>query len=118
MSDNRRESRGLILLFILLLLPFPTALAGDQEAEISDFDDFDELYLGELLNTVYSASKHKQDLLWSPASITVIDREQIENTHCVDLVCLLRQVPEVDVQRIKALWTSVGARAITGSCLR
>jgi iron complex outermembrane receptor protein len=73
---------------------------AQEEEEIGEFDDFDELYLGELLNTVYSASKHKQDLLWSPASITVIDREQIENTHCVDLVCLLRQVPEVDVQRM------------------
>ena len=86
---------------------------AQEEEEIAEFDDFDELYLGELLNTVYSASKHKQDLLWSPASITVIDREQIENTHCIDLICLLRQVPEVDVQRIKALWTSVGARAMT-----
>jgi outer membrane receptor for ferrienterochelin and colicin len=84
-----------------------------QEEDIGEFDDFDELYLGELLNTVYSASKHKQDLLLSPATISVIDREQIENSHCLDLICLLRQLPEVDVQRIKALWTSVGARAIT-----
>jgi outer membrane receptor protein involved in Fe transport len=86
---------------------------GQDEEELGEFDDFDELYLGELLNTVYSASKHRQDLLLSPATVSVIDREQIENSHCTDLICLLRQLPEVDVQRIKALWTSVGARAIT-----
>jgi len=107
---NKKILHWLLAATWLFSLP---AYAQEEEEDIGEFDDFDELYLGELLNTVYSASKHKQDLLLSPASITVIDREQIENTHCVDLVCLLRQVPEVDVKRIKALWTSVGARAIT-----
>ena len=106
------KTRILHLLLVASWLVYLPAHAQEEE-ELAEFDDFDELYLGELLNTVYSASKHKQDLLWSPASITVIDREQIENTHCVDLVCLLRQVPEVDVQRIKALWSAVGARANT-----
>jgi outer membrane cobalamin receptor len=43
----------------------------------------------------------------------VITREQIANTHCTDVACLLRTVPEVDVIRVKPMWASVGARAFT-----
>lgn len=63
---------------------------------------------------VYSASKHAQDISESPSAITVITREQIENTHCTDIVCLLRQVPEVEVRRVLPMYFSVGARALAG----
>jgi iron complex outermembrane receptor protein len=82
-------------------------------ARAEEIDDFEELDLEELLDVVYTAARHKQDIAESPSAITVIDREMIENTHCTDVVCLLRQVPEVDVMRITPLWTSVGARAAT-----
>jgi outer membrane receptor protein involved in Fe transport len=78
-----------------------------------DISDFEELDLEKLLGTVTAASKHEQDITESPSAITVIDREMIENTHCTDVVCLLRQVPEVDVIRLKPLYTAVGARALT-----
>ncbi len=78
-----------------------------------DIDDFEELDLEELLDVVYTAARHKQDIAESPSAITVIDREMIENTHCTDVVCLLRQIPEMDIMRMTPLWTSVGARALT-----
>jgi len=78
-----------------------------------EIDDFEELDLEELLDVVYTAARHKQDISESPSAITVVDREMIENTHCTDVVCLLRQVPEVDVLRVTPFWTSVGARALT-----
>jgi outer membrane receptor for ferrienterochelin and colicin len=91
---------------LFLLCQVPPALAEEPE-------DFEELDLEELLDVVYTASKHKQNISESPSAITVIPREQIENTWCTDLVCLLRQVPEMDVLRIRPMHTAVGARAFT-----
>ena len=98
--------RFLSLIFlgmVILILP----------VRAQEIDDFEELDLEELLDVVYTAARHKQDIAESPLAITVIDREMIENTHCTDVVCLLRQVPEVDVLRVTPFWTSVGARALT-----
>ncbi len=95
------------LLSLLLLVAPPSATA--QEG----ISDFEELDLETLLNTVTAASKREQDITESPSAITVIDREMIENTHCTDVVCLLRQVPEVDVIRMKPMYAAVGARALT-----
>jgi iron complex outermembrane receptor protein len=64
-------------------------------------------------DTVFTAAKHEQDIAESPSAVTVITREQIENTHCTDLVCLLRQVPGVDVRRTLPAFAVVGARAMT-----
>ena len=85
--------------------------AAGQDAEISDFEELD---LEELLDVeVYTAAKHKQDIAESPSAISVITRDQIENTACTDVACLLRQVPEVDVIRITPMYSAVGARALT-----
>jgi iron complex outermembrane receptor protein len=92
----------------LLIAAFPLSVVAQE-----DIADFEELDLEKLLGTVTSASKHEQDITESPSAITVIDREMIENTHCTDVVCLLRQVPEVDVIRLKPLYAAVGARALT-----
>jgi iron complex outermembrane receptor protein len=95
-----------MLLASLLLLASPAA--GEE------IEDFAELDLEELLDiNVYSAAKHEQDIAESPSAISVITREQIENTHCTDLACLMRQVPEVDVQRLRSNYAAVGARALT-----
>ena len=101
-------SIAVITLGFLLLLGPQAALGSEEEAE-----DFDELDLEELLDVVYTASKHKQNISESPSSITVITREQIENPYCTDVVCLLRQVPEMDVHRVRPMHTAVGARAFT-----
>ncbi len=87
------------------------APAAGQDAEISDFEELD---LEELLDVnVYTAAKHRQDIAESPSAISVITRDQIENTACTDVVCLLRQVPEVDVIRITPMYSAIGARALT-----
>jgi len=87
---------------VLLILP----------VRAQEIDDFEELDLEELLEVVYTAARHKQDIAESPSAITVIDREMLDSTHCTDIVCMLRQVPEVDVMRVTPMWTSVGARAL------
>ena len=89
--------------------------AGEEEQEglDEDFEDLeDEFALLEEDSIVYSASKHRQDINESPVTITVITRAQIENTHCNDIVCLLRYVPEMEVRRYRPLYLTVGARAL------
>ena len=77
-------------------------------------EDIDlEFELLEEEDIVYSAAKHEQDIAESPSAITVITREQIENTHCTDIVCLLRMVPEVDVRILMPSYAVVGARSLT-----
>jgi len=101
-----RASWKLVLAASWLLLACPTAAE-----EIEDFADLD---LEELLDVnVYTAAKHEQDIAESPSAISVITREQIENTACTDVFCLLRQVPEVDVEWLRGMFVSVGARALT-----
>jgi iron complex outermembrane receptor protein len=79
-----------------------------------EIEDFAELDLEELLEVnVHSAAKHEQDIAESPSAISVITREQIENTACTDVFCLLRQVPEVDIQWLRMMFVSIGARALT-----
>ncbi len=92
------------------------AAEDDTGDEPDDFDDLNleaEFALLEEESVVVSAARHRQDITNAPSSITVISRDQIENTHCTDLVCLLRQVPELDVLRIKPMYAAVGARAMT-----
>jgi outer membrane receptor for ferrienterochelin and colicin len=96
-----------IVPLVLLLGQFPRVVpAGEGE-------DFEDLDLEELLDVVYTASKHEQNISESPSAITVISREQIENSWCTDVVCLLRQVPEMDVVRVRPMHAAVGARAFT-----
>jgi outer membrane receptor protein involved in Fe transport len=92
---------------MLVFVALPPAGAGEIE-------DFAELDLEELLDVnVYTAAKHEQDIAESPSAISVITREQIENTACTDVFCLLRQVPEVDIEWLRMMFVAVGARALT-----
>ena len=103
-----------MLLTILLALSVPvSARSAEPEPEIDDFDDFDELYLGELLNTVFTAAKHEQDIAEAPSAITVITREDIETSGARTLPEALRAVPNMDVYMIKPLWYAVGLRGKT-----
>ena len=105
---------------LLILLAFSLPIRADetekQKGEVTDFegiDDFGEFDLEDLVDVVFTAAKHEQNIADSPSAITVITREQIANTHCTDVACLLRMVPEVDVIRVKPMWAAVGARAFT-----
>lgn len=101
-----------IFIFLVVFL-WPSLAFPDGSEEISPAEDFDELDLEKLLEIVYSAARHMQDIFESPSAITVITREQIENTYCDDIACLLRQVAEVDVKEVKPLYTLLGCRALT-----
>lgn len=107
----------------LLLLAVAPALgdeSGQDEgaAQAGGLDEGDELDLGaefDLLEeeaVVFSAAKHEQTISDSPSTITVISRQEIENTHCLSIACLLRQVPEIEVRRLRPGNHSVGARAL------
>ena len=83
---------------------------GAGAEEVADFADLD---LEELLDVVVSASKHEQDIAESPSAVSVINREQIDNSSCTDVICLLRGIPEMDVMSITPMYPAVGARALT-----
>jgi len=108
--------RGCLAVLLALLITLPVRADESEKGEVKDFegiDDFGEFDLEDLVDVVFTAAKHEQDIADSPSAITVITREQIDNTHCTDVACLLRMVPEVDVIRVKPMWSAVGARAFT-----
>ena len=80
----------------------------DIESEDDLLAEFDLLMEEEI---VFSAAKHQQYIAESPSAVTVITREMIESTHCPNVACLLRQVPEVDVRWVISSYAVVGARA-------
>ena len=86
---------------VFLLMSFLVTGAGmvsaQEEEETDGFDDFDELYLGELLNVVYTAAKHQQDIGMSPSAVTVITREDIEASGATTIADALRIVPGFEV---------------------
>ncbi len=84
----------------------------DEAADELALDD--EFALLEEETVVFSAARREQPISESPASITVIERDQIEHTHCLDVACLMRQVPELEVRDVRAFYQAVGARALTG----
>jgi hypothetical protein len=86
---------------------YPDLVPVDEESELMD-----EFALLQEEEIIFSAAKHQQEISESPSTITVITREQIENTHCIDVTCLLRQVPEIEVRRVMPGYHSVGARAL------
>ncbi len=100
---------------MVLLLPFSVAaIAGDTPLAATQEDtDLEEEFALLEEDIVFTASRHEQDIAESPSAISVITRQQIEYTHCTDVVCLLRQVPEVDVYRVFPAFAAVGARALT-----
>jgi outer membrane receptor for ferrienterochelin and colicin len=111
----------LFSLFTANVIIWPSSAAAqdetaDEEELVDDFSDEleNEFELLEEDEIVYTAAKHGQDIAESPSAVTVITRQQIRNTHCTDLPCLLRQVPELEVRRVLPMYHAVGARAIAG----
>jgi iron complex outermembrane receptor protein len=72
--------------------------------------DFEELDLEELLDVVVTAAKHKQSIAESPSAVTVITREEIENSGARSLPEILRMVPNMDIGVLNPLWYEVGVR--------
>ena len=75
-----------IVLLAGISLPIP---AQETEADLVPADDESELmdefaFLMEE-EIIFSAAKHQQEISESPSTITVITRQQIENTHCIDV---------------------------------
>ncbi|MBW1811339.1 MAG: TonB-dependent receptor [Deltaproteobacteria bacterium] len=101
-------SRKTISVMCGIILPFASTVFAQSEDGLDD-----EFALLQEEDIIFTAAKHEQDITDSPSAITVITREQIENTHCTDVICLLRMVPEVDVRRLRPAYAAVGARALT-----
>ena len=125
---KQMHTRWAALIVCILVLAVPPATRAEEKkdpeadeqldrimADESDSEDdlmaeFDLLKEEEI---VFSAAKHQQYIAESPSAVTVITREMIEATHCTNVACLLRQVPEVDVRWVISTYPVVGARALT-----
>ncbi|MDI3323915.1 TonB-dependent receptor [Pontibacterium granulatum] len=87
-----RSARSLAPLSALsLLLANPLALAGEDISEFTEADLFADI------PEVVSATRLPQRLTEAPASITVIDREQIEASGATRIADLFRLVPGMQV---------------------
>lgn len=107
MSGIWRNAFVVLLACLGLSLAFGRARAQEEDGSLED-----EFALLEDSEKVFSAAKHEQPISDSPSTVTVITSEQIENTHCTNITCLLRQVPEIEVRRMMPMHHSVGARAL------
>jgi len=87
----------MLLLLNLFFITGPVPVSAQDEEEVEEFDDFDELYLGQLLDVVYTAAKHEQDIGMSPSAVTVLTREDIEASGATTIADALRIVPGFEV---------------------
>ena len=83
------------------------APARGGEGEIADFEELD---LEELLDVVFTAARHEQDIGNSPSAIWVITREDIETSGATTIPDLLRMVPGMDVILMSQMFTAVSTR--------
>ncbi len=97
--------RSLVFMICLVLLA-GVARAREPDKEIEDFDELD---LEELLNVVFTAAKHKQDIAESPSAVTVISREDIDNSGARTLPEVLRMVPSMDITLSSLFWYDVSS---------
>ena len=104
-----RPAVSAMLLVACLVVPVHLSAEEIQEEAITDFEELD---LEQLLDVVVSAAKHQQDIAEAPSATSVITRDQIENSYCTDVICLLRLIPEVDVRRTTPIFPTVGARTM------
>jgi iron complex outermembrane receptor protein len=75
-----------------------------------EIQDFEQLDLEELLDVVFTAAKHEQDIGESPSAITVITREDIEASGASTVPDLLRMVPGMDVAIVTPYFLSTTSR--------
>ena len=93
------------MLAVVLLHALTTAAE-----ELEDFDDFDELFLGKLLDVVFSPARHEQEIGMSPSAITLISREDIEASGATSVPDLLRMVPGMDVSIASLMHKAISSR--------
>jgi iron complex outermembrane receptor protein len=98
----------------VLLLPAAAGAAGYDDAAIAD-QDLDRLSLEELAQvSVTSVSRRPEALADAPASIFVIDAEDIRRSGAASLPELLRLAPNLNVQRVNAVDYAISARGFNG----
>jgi iron complex outermembrane receptor protein len=79
-------------------------------AYAEEIQDFEQLDLEELLDVVFTAAKHEQDIGESPSAITVITREDIEASGASTVPDLLRMVPGMEVAIVTPYFLSTTSR--------
>ena len=99
---------------VWLVLVILLAATGAQ-AQDENIADFEELDLEELLDVVFTASKHRQSIFWSPSAASVYTRDDIQSSGATTLADFLRRVPGFDVYRLKSSYPLVGARSLTNA---
>ena len=107
---KKRFQLSMLAIGIGLSVAVPFGGAFAHEGEI---DDFEVLDLEELLDVVFTASKHQQSIFWSPAAVTIFTRDDMRSSRDNTLPDLLRRVPGFDVYALKPAYQAVGARALT-----
>ncbi len=104
---------GLVLLLVsALFCRLPAAAQEEEDLEQELNEEFELLQQGEE-EMVFSASLHRQKRQFSPSSITVITRSQIETAGTFSVVDLLRRVPGMEVIVVSPGFSSVNARIPT-----
>jgi iron complex outermembrane receptor protein len=99
--------RILIILMLLLLSPSTASPEEQLQDEVEDFADLD---LEQMLDVVFTAAKHEQDIGQSPSAITVISREDINTSGATTVPDLLRLVPGMSVIVSSPFFTAITTR--------
>ena len=99
-----------VLLFLLVAPALALAGPNEQDEELGDFEDFDELYLGKLLDVVYTAARHEQEIGMSPSAVFVITREDIQASGATNITDVLRMVPGMEVVMSTPAFSSISTR--------
>lgn len=95
----------------MLCILITAAFLHAVPAQSNEFDDFGDLNLDDLLNTVViSGARRGQKLSEAPNAIYVITEEDIRRSGAVDLPDVLRMVPGVDVVNFSGNSYGVSAR--------
>lgn len=98
----------------LLLLPTGASAASYDTAPAAE-DDLQRLSLEELSQVrVTSVSRRPEALADAPASIFVLDAEDIRRSGAASLPELLRLAPNLNVQRVNAVDYAISARGFNG----
>ncbi len=112
-----RPLRPVLAIAATAIVLLPPAIAGASsysEGAIADLD-LDRLSLEELAQVeVTSVSRRPEALADAPASIFVIDAEDIRRSGAASLPELLRLAPNLNVQRVNAVDYAISARGFNG----
>lgn len=115
MQLSSRVSLRSSLLVFSALIGTPAVAGGNDPVQPNDVETLARLSIEELTQVeVTSASKRAEPLAGAPAALYVITEEEIRRSAAVSLPQLLRQAPNLDVQRINARQYAISARGFNG----